>query len=92
MPSRKARKSIIKALSRIVAFLVALIAYASNRDWLLQRIDHYFVGYFEGICSLVIFFILIEKYGDAISEVIMGLRTLGSKHKKNRRKNKRKKY
>jgi hypothetical protein len=92
MPPRKAWKSMTKAFSRTAAFLVALIAYASNRDWLMQRMDRYIVGYFEGICSLIVVLLLIVKYGDAISEVVIGIRVLGRRHKKEKKRRKKAKH
>ncbi|MCL4429376.1 MAG: hypothetical protein M1167_01365 [Chloroflexi bacterium] len=74
---QKAWKSWSKAFASALVFLVALVAYVSTRDYIIQMIGIYFTGVFEGASSMILVFLFAVKYGDALTEVYFGLRELG---------------
>jgi hypothetical protein len=78
-PNKKAWKSWIKAFSGALVFLVALVAYVSTREYVIQTIGIYLTGVFEGGASMIMAFLFAVKYGDSINEVYLGLRELGHK-------------
>ncbi len=78
-PNKKAWKSWAKAFFGALIFLVALIAYVSTREYVVQSIGIYFTGVFEGGASMILVFFFAVKYGDSINEVYLGLRELGHK-------------
>ena len=82
--SRNALKAWVKSFFWVITSSLAFIAYASRRDWLLNALDNnlYYLGFFEGICSIALVFYLADKYGDAIDEIYLGIRELGSQRKK----------
>lgn len=81
MPENKAWKGWVKAFGSAGVALGALIAYASTRDWFIHQVSMYYVGFFEGFCATVIAFLFAIRFGDAINEVVLGLRELGRKSK-----------
>lgn len=82
----------IKALAKAALNIVALVAYGSRREWLLtffsnldflKGFDHnWLLGFFEGTITMTIVYYFINKYGQAISETILGLRELARSRKK----------
>ena len=75
MHSNKNLKDTLAIMCKVATFLVAVIAYGSNRAWLIQRIGNYYTGYFEGVCSLLIIGYIAIKYGDAINELILRIKS-----------------
>jgi hypothetical protein len=77
--NKKAWKSWVKAFAGALAFLIALITYASTRDYFIQNTNIYYVAFFEGACSMILIFLFAVKYGDSINEAYLGLRELGQR-------------
>lgn len=72
-------KSWVRSFGWALGALVALIAYASTRDYFIQSTNIYIVGYVEGAFTMIVIFLFAVKYGDALNEVYFGLRELGRK-------------
>ena len=92
MHSSKGLKRLLAVACKVATFLSSVVAYESNRAWLIQTIGCYYTGYAEGIGSLLIIVYIITKYGDAIDEIILGLRAKGRNNRKRKDPNRRKLY
>jgi hypothetical protein len=77
LTKKKALSSWVKAFFQAIVAISAFIAYGSQRVWFIEKTNSWFVGFFEGICAMIIIFFLADKYGDAVNEVYQGLRELG---------------
>ena len=79
MSENKAWKSWGNAFVTALASIIALVAYASTREWIIQHVGVYYVGFLEGFGAMVLIILFAIRYGDAITEFVLGIRELGKK-------------
>jgi len=68
-----------RAIIQAIFVILSLIGYGSRREWLKGFLlgEAYRMGLFEGALIALAVVAFIWMYGQAISEIISGLRALG---------------
>ncbi|MCR3907140.1 MAG: hypothetical protein NUK62_08970 [Tenericutes bacterium] len=72
----------IAAFFKAIVGTSGLIMYFNIREWFTGFVGGIWqVGFFEGLATMVIVFYYVDKYGDSIQEMYLGLRELGQQRK-----------